>query len=55
MSSSRVQSSFTGVPGSSLAIVHRLPHVVVERAAPAEAAAEMDLVHVALRDRQAGR
>ena len=30
-------------------------HVVVERAAPAEAAAEMDLVHVALRDRQAGR
>ena len=54
MSSSRDQRSFTGVPGICLAIMHRLGDVVLERAAPAEAAAEVDLVDLALVRRQAG-
>ena len=55
MSSSRDHSSFTGVPGICLAISTAWRHVVVEGAAPAEAAAEVDLVDVALVGRQAGR
>ena len=54
MSSSRVQSSFTGVPGHLLGDQDGLGHVVVEGAAPAEAAAEVDLVDLALVGRQAG-
>ena len=54
MSSSRDQISLTGVPGICLAISTAWRHVVVEGAAPAEAAAEVDLVDLALVGRQAG-
>ena len=51
MSSSRDQISLIGVPGICLAIVHHLPDIV-DAPAPAEAAAEEGLVHVAFGDRK---
>ena len=54
MSSSRLQISFTGMPGICLAILHGLGDVVLAGAAPAEAAAQVVLVDLALGERQAG-
>ena len=55
MSSSRDQIILTGTPGTCLAIEHRLAHVVLGAAAPAEAAAEVHLVDLALGERQSRR
>ncbi len=52
MSSSRDLSSFIGVPGICLAISTASRHVVAARAAPAEAGAEHQPMHLALVGRQ---